>query len=36
MPNKMSLSRTNFRRFPIPKLNQIRSTLPRRNMDLDL
>jgi hypothetical protein len=35
MPNKMSLSRTNYRRLPIPKLNKIRSTLPRRhNIDL--
>jgi hypothetical protein len=37
MPNKMSLSRTNLRRrLPVPKINKIRSTFPRRNFDLDL
>ena len=35
--NRMSISRTNYRqRLPVPKLNKIRSTLPRKNMDLDL
>ena len=34
MPNKMSLSRTNYRkRLPVPKLNKIQSTLPRRHYD---
>lgn len=36
MPNKMTLSRTNYRkRLPVPKLNKIRSTLPRRNYDAE-
>lgn len=36
MPNKMSLSRTNYRkRMPVPKLNKIRSTLPRRHYEAE-
>jgi hypothetical protein len=35
--NKMSLSRTNLgKRLPVPKLNKIRSTLPRRSLDLEV
>ena len=35
--NKMSLSRTNVgKRLPVPKLNKIRSTLPRRSLDLQV